>query len=182
MLDAAGWKAGNDGVRVKDGQRLSLVMIAQPGSVDPAVSQYVQAALARVGIETRIEQLDPGAFTSRINAGQFDLDLEVPNQNDANPAFLLALRWYSESDVKSAAFMAAGPQFDTLVEQALSAPDRDQVQRRAAEAMHLLVDQEVAAIPLAGVHRIYAMKTRVHGFEPHPSKTNQWWNTVWLSR
>jgi ABC-type transport system substrate-binding protein len=135
-----------------------------------------------VGIETRIEQLDPGAYTSRVNGGQFDLDLEVPTQNDANPAFLLALRWYSASDVRSAVYMPAGARFDSVVGQALAATDHEQVQRSAAEAMHLLVDEEVAAIPLAGIHRIYGMKTRVHGFEPHPSRLNQLWNTVWLSR
>lgn len=182
ILDAAGWKMGNDRVRVREGQRLSLVMITQPGSVDPAIAQYVQAGLAQVGIETRIEQLDPGAYTSRVNGGQFDMDIEVPTQNDANPAFLLALRWYAASDVKSAVYMAAGARFDALVEQALAATDHEQVQRSAAEAMHLLVDEEAAAIPLAGIHRIYGMKTRVHGFEPHASRLNQWWNTVWLSR
>ena len=48
--------------------------------------------------------------------------------------------------------------------------------------MHLLVDEEAAAIPLAGVYRIYALSDRVRGFDPNPSRTNQWWNTVWLSR
>ena len=182
LLDAAGWRAGSGNVRTKDGQRLTLVMITQPGAVDPAVAQYVQAQLAAVGVEAKIEQLDPGAFESRLNAGRFDLDIEVPSQNDANPAFLLALRWYSKSNVKSAPFLAVGPRFDALVEQALSTPDRDSVQKRAAEAMHVLVDQEVAAIPLAGIYRIYAMKDRVRGFEPHPSRLNQWWNTVWLAR
>jgi peptide/nickel transport system substrate-binding protein len=117
-----------------------------------------------------------------MNTGQFDLDIEVPNQNDANPAFLLALRWYSRSNVKSAAFIAAGPRFDALIEQALAAETREEVQQKAAEAMHLLVDEDVVAIPLAGIYRIYAMKDHVHGFEPHPSRLNQWWNTVWLAR
>jgi len=52
----------------------------------------------------------------------------------------------------------------------------------AAEAMHELVDRKVAAIPLAGIYRIYAMSDRVQGFQPHPSKTNQWWSTVWLAK
>ncbi len=182
LLEAAGWRVGGDGVRVRDGDRLRLTMLTQPGSVDPAVAQFVQAELARVGIEVEIEQLDPGAYSSRINSGRFDLDIELPNQNDANPAFLLALRWYPKSEVASATFMAAGARYDTIINQALAARDREQVQEKAAEAMHLLLGEQVGAIPLAGIYRIYAMKNRVQGFEPHPSKTNQWWNTVWLAR
>ncbi|MBA3341469.1 MAG: hypothetical protein H0T48_06495 [Gemmatimonadaceae bacterium] len=182
ILDGAGWKLGNGRVRAKSGKPLELVMITQSGNVDRFVGEYVQAQLAAVGIRVKLDQLDPGAFSSRINSGAFDLDLEVPNQNDANPAFLLALRWYSKSTVKSARFMFAGQQFDSLVTASLTSESRDDAQRNAAEAMHLLVDEEVAAIPLAGIYRIYAMSDKVRGFNPHPSRNNQWWNTVWLAR
>ena len=157
-------------------------MLSQPGGVDRAVAQYVQAQLTAVGFQVKVEDLDPGAFESRLNAGTWDLDIEVPNQNDANPAFLLALRWYSRSNVRSARFMTAGRRFDSLVSTALASPDRNQAQLAAAEAMHVLVDDAVAAIPLAGISRIYAMKSRVRGFDPHPARINQSWNTVWLSR
>ena len=117
------------------------------------------------------------------NTTLWDLDLELPNQNDANPAFLLALRWYRPSNVASAAFMAPGPPYDALVERALAATDHDALQARSAEAMRYLLDEEAAAIPLAGVYRIYAMRTAVRGLDrPHPAKTHQWWNAVWLAR
>ena len=182
LLDGAGWRVGANGVRMKNGKPLTLTMIVQSGAIEPEIAQYVQAQLAQMGIQVRIEQLDAAAFESRINAGTFDFDIEIPNQNDANPAFLLALRWYSRSNVRSAAFLAIGARYDSLVASALATPDHDEAQRNAAEAMHLLVDEEAAAIPLAGIYRIYAMSSRVHGFDPNPSRTNQRWNTVWLSR
>jgi len=135
-----------------------------------------------VGIQVRIDELDAAAFDSRLNNGTFDMDIEIPNQNDANPAFLLALRWYSKSNVRSAPFMRAGARFDSLVERSLTSVDRGEAQRLAAEAMHTLVDEQVAAIPLAGVSRIYAMNDRVRGFDPHPSRLNQSWSKVWLAR
>lgn len=182
LLDSAGWRVGAGGVRMKNGRPLTLTMIVQSASIEPEIAEYVQAQLAQVGITARIERLDAAAFTSRINAGTFDFDIEIPNQNDASPAFLLSVRWYSRSNVPSARFLALGARFDTLVASALATPDRDQAQRHAAEAQHLLVDEEAAAIPLAGIYRIYAMSSRVHGFDPNPSRVNQWWNTVWLSR
>lgn len=182
ILDGAGWRVGRGGVRSREGRPLSLLLIPQPGSIDPAVAQYVQAQLAQVGIQVRIEQLDPGAFTSRLNSGQFDLDIELPNQNDANPAFLLSLRWYPPANVRSAVYMAPGPHYDMRVERALGATSHQEARQRAAEAMQLLLDEEVAAIPLAGVYRIYALKEQVQGFTPHPSRANQEWTSVWVAR
>ncbi|MEJ7811296.1 MAG: ABC transporter substrate-binding protein [Gemmatimonadaceae bacterium] len=183
LLDAGGWRVGPRGVREKVGRPLALLLIMQSTSIDPAVAEYMQAQLAAVGIAVTIERLDPAAYGERLNSGRFDLDLELPNQNDANPAFLLALRWYRPSAVASAAFMAPGPAYDALVERALAATDHDAVQARAAEAMRYLLDDEAAAIPLAGVYRIYAMRVGVRGLEhPHPAKTHQWWNALWLAR
>ncbi len=160
----------------------TLTLIANPGSVDRATIEYVQAQLARAGVRVAVEQLDVAEYESRLNSGAFDLDLELPSQNDANPAFLLALRWHSRAGTRSAAFTHASPDFDALVERALAAMTDDEARRAAAEAMHQLVDVEVGAIPLAGISRVYAMSDRVRGFVPHPSRLNQDWSTVWLAQ
>ena len=168
--------------RAVGGGRRVLRLIANPGAVDRAVVEYVQAQLRIVGLDVTTEQLDAAAYESRLNSGAFDIDLEVPSQNDANPSFLLALRWYSQSNTRSVRFTHASAQFDALVERALMASTDDEARRTAAHAMHQLVDVEVGAVPLAGVSRIYAMSDRVRGFVPHPSRLNQDWSTVWLAR
>lgn len=182
LLDSAGWVAAPSGKRMRKGSPLALTLISQPGAVDRSITQYVQAQLADVGIETEIVELDAAGYDDRLNSGRFDLDIEVPNQNDANPAFLLALRWFSRSNVRSARFMIAGARFDSLVEQSLSAVEPLEARKSAAEAMHVLIDEEVAAIPLVGISRIYAMNSRVRGFVAHPSRLNQSWNGVWLDK
>ena len=167
--------------RLVEHKHPALKLIMQPGSADRAVAEYVQAELGRVGISVSIELLDPAAFESRVNSGEFDLDIELPNQNDANPAFLLALRWYSLSNTRSVQFTHASARFDSLVERSLQAANADSVRRSAAEAMHQLVDVEVGAIPLAGIARTYAMRDRVQGFVPHPSRLYQSWQGVWIA-
>ena len=168
--------------RAIGGRRRSLTLIANTVTVDHATIEYVQAQLASAGIDVKIEQLDGAAFESRLNSGDFDLDLEVPSQNDANPSFLLALRWYSKSATRSAVYSHASSRFDGLVELALSAATDDDARRAAAEAMHQLVDVEVGAVPIAGISRIYAMREQVRGFVAHPSRLNQDWSAVWLAR
>jgi len=172
----------NGARRLLGGHRHPLSLIVQGGPIDRATIEYVQAQLAAAGFDVAIDQLDAAAFETRLNSGAFDIDLELPNQNDANPAFLLALRWYSGSNTRSAQFTHASARFDSLVEVALGATSDDDARRAAAEAMHQLVDVEVAALPLAGISRIYAMNDRVRGFVPHPSRLNQDWSTVWLAR
>jgi ABC-type transport system substrate-binding protein len=167
--------------RALHGRRRTLALIANPGALDRATVEYVQAQLAGVGIAVAVDPLDAAAYESRLNSGAFDLDLKMPSQNDANPAFLLALRWYSRSGTRSAAFTHASPRVDALVEHALAAATDDDARRAAATAMHQLVDVEVGAVPLAGISRIYAMTGRVRGFAPHPSRLNQDWSTVWLA-
>lgn len=182
LLDSIGWKQNGRATRRRNGARLSLSMIVQTGVVDRSIAQYVQAQLADVGIDLRVDELDAAAFNARLNSGLFDMDIELPNQNDANPAFLLALRWYSKSNVQSASFMIVGERFDSLVDRSLSSVNRLDAQEAAARAMHVLIDEEAAAIPLAGVSRIYAMSSRVRGFVAHPSRLNQSWNNVWLAK
>ncbi len=76
----------------------------------------MQAQLAAIGIELRITKSpDMASYQARIELGEFDLDLEVPNQNDANPIFLPALRFYSKSTGKTVRFFAPGSRYDEIL-------------------------------------------------------------------
>nr|WP_242679171.1 ABC transporter substrate-binding protein [Rhodobacter calidifons] len=59
LLDAAGWVAGPDGMRAKDGAPLSLVLAIYPQQPDLVpLSTAVQAQLARVGIGAEVVSYD----------------------------------------------------------------------------------------------------------------------------
>lgn len=59
LLDEAGWTPGPDGIRRKDGQRLSLILAIYPQQPDLVpLSTAVQAQLARVGIEAQVVSFD----------------------------------------------------------------------------------------------------------------------------
>lgn len=179
LLDEAGWTRQGDGIRSKAGKPLQLDIVF--ARVDLSVVEFVQAQLRAVGIDARIKQLDPGAYKTALDTGAYDLDVSQPSQNDANPAFLMALRWYSQGPGKNAKIISpgAGTTYDELVAKTLSATDETALRRAAAEAMRELVDVEVAGIPLSGNYRIYAMSDKVRGLQIHPSGTNQRWATVY---
>jgi len=182
LLAREGWAPGADGVRVRDGRRLALTIIAWP-EFDTATIEFLQGQLATIGIELRImKSPDSASYQARVASGEFDLDLEGTNQNDANPIFLPALRFYSKSTGKSVRYFAPGGRFDEAIEAGLGANERGQVMLRSAEAQRILVDEEIVVIPLAGLKRIYAMRNEVRGFTPHPSLLHQRWDTISVER
>ncbi|WP_434016937.1 ABC transporter substrate-binding protein [Ornithinimicrobium sp.] len=108
LLDQAGWKRQGDGVRTKDGQPLKVKIVF--GRLDLITPEFVQAQLRAVGFDAQIAQLDEGAYSAALSSGDFDIDISAPNQNDGNPAFLIALRWYSqESGSATNKIISPGP-------------------------------------------------------------------------
>jgi peptide/nickel transport system substrate-binding protein len=73
MLDEAGWFPGQDGVRTKEGQRFSFVMLNRAGSADRiAIAQVIQAQLKDVGVEVTFETLESAAWTQRWRSGEWE--------------------------------------------------------------------------------------------------------------
>lgn len=70
LLEADGWTLGNDGIRSRNGERLTLNVLTRGVTVGELDAlQVVQAQLASVGIEITLERVDAAAFTSAVNGG-----------------------------------------------------------------------------------------------------------------
>jgi peptide/nickel transport system substrate-binding protein len=187
LLDEAGWVPGADGIREKDGRRLHLVMVVgfPTASVHTPMPEFVQAQMLDVGVELEIVQTpDTATYDSRLAAGEGDIWAEIGNQNDGNPCFLPDLLFYSpvpDGDPESTAYgraFAPGKAFDAHIDDCRSAVETEEVQKAAAAAMKLLIDEEHVVIPIAGIYRIFAHNKSVQGFEAHPSGVNQRWSGV----
>jgi peptide/nickel transport system substrate-binding protein len=179
-LEDAGWKAASGGIREKAGRKLSLELIAW-AEVSSTALELLQAQLRAVGIDVVIKKAaDTPTYSNFYRNGQYDMDLEVPNQNDANPAFLPVLRMYSKN--ATAAPFAPGAAFDALAEKSNAATNVDGAQQAAAQMMNMLINDEHTVIPLAGLYRIYAMRKGVNLGDPHPSTTNQTWLSLTVTK
>ncbi len=72
-LDAAGWREGADGIRVKDGERLSFgVTFSAVFAGNQAILELAQQQLRAVGVELRLEPGSTPEVTARQNAKDFD--------------------------------------------------------------------------------------------------------------
>jgi peptide/nickel transport system substrate-binding protein len=74
LLDAAGWKPGADGVRVRNGERLSFELICPTGSVGTTeqLAEF-QADMRAIGIEVSIRLLDYATFIHQTNERKYQM-------------------------------------------------------------------------------------------------------------
>jgi peptide/nickel transport system substrate-binding protein len=88
QLDAAGWKPGGDGVRVKDGKRLELEIVTVAGVItrqnaEVAIQQYLRA----VGVDLQVHNAAANMLFAPLGAGglfasgKFDLGIYAWTKN-----------------------------------------------------------------------------------------------------
>ena len=182
LLEDDGWEAGSDGIRVKDGRRLTLQINLSPDHDTLAEGEAIQSMLKEVGIELTVDVVpDQAADRARYDEGRGDLwshigFLTVPDP--CNPCYRHLPSGHPNSDARTSRLFDAGTEYASLVDSALGATDPAEVQKFSALAMQNLVDTQALVIPIAGLGSIYAISDGVTGLVPHPSFTNVDWGTI----
>ena len=108
LLDAEGWTCGGGAprartqcrsgeIRQRGGEELRLYLLANRATDDVPLLEDLQRRALEAGIGVTIGDDGATRFTPRKDSGAWDLDTAVPNQNDANPAFLLMRQWWSNA-------------------------------------------------------------------------------------
>jgi peptide/nickel transport system substrate-binding protein len=75
ILDENGWLVGEDGVREKQGKRLTVVFIDTQGNREKRLDliTVMRRQLRATGIELRIDSQPGGAYQEKVTSGDFDL-------------------------------------------------------------------------------------------------------------
>jgi peptide/nickel transport system substrate-binding protein len=82
LLDEAGWVRGADGVRAKDGVRLSVLYQTSTNSVRQSTQALVKQWWEQIGVEVELRNIDSGVFfggdpASPDTYGKFYADIEM---------------------------------------------------------------------------------------------------------
>lgn len=102
LLDAAGYKAGADGIRADaKGNKLSFRLFARSDSDTSQKSvQFIKSYLAAVGVETNVKVVSSDALTEIIGQGKFDMFewgwVVEPDPNYQLSTFTCANRSYKD--------------------------------------------------------------------------------------
>lgn len=101
LLDEAGWVAGDDGIREKDGERLSFQFIYGPNNdiIREQMATVAQEFWGQVGAEVEVLGMEWGAYLSMTREGPYDwgvfMNMYIPAvdpdmiwfKKDAGPAY-----------------------------------------------------------------------------------------------
>ncbi len=163
-LDEAGWRAGPDGVRVKDGQRASFLVYGINTLENQRQSEIIQQMLRRVGIEMRIQLFDATVAWGRMATQEFDaVFLSYPyfSAGDA-----LSLYWPSTNRPSPNRMNWNNPQTDAWLAEARAALD-PAVRARALANVQRQLAEEAPWLTIAREQLFVAHTNRVSGLRAH---------------
>jgi peptide/nickel transport system substrate-binding protein len=162
LLDQAGWTTGADGIREKDGQKLSIVFQTAANPQWQKQQEIVKQAFERLGIRTEIRSIEAQVFFDPAPSNpdtykHFAADLQMFTDGPVSPYPLgYMVSWYGASDnIPQQANQWSGRNverwtnaaYDQLYEQAQTELDLERQASLFIE-MNDLVVNNVVEIPL----------------------------------
>lgn len=186
MLDEAGWVRGGDGIREKDGVRLSILYQTSTNSVRQATQALVKQWWGEIGVETELRNIDASVFfggdqSSPDTFQKFFADIEMYTNNfdGTDPENYMA-NW-SCSEIPSPANQWLGdnmprycnPEYDALVAK-MAVTAKLEERAELAKQMNDMLMQEGAMIPL--IHR---GGVSAHAVTLEGVRMNEWDSELW---
>jgi peptide/nickel transport system substrate-binding protein len=188
-LDAAGWLAGADGIRSRDGVRATLRLVGTTGNaLRERIEQVLVDEWRALGIEVKIANVPSATLTSSWSAGgvrkRGSFDMVIANAGlgtaGADPIAYVTQRFRCAS-IPTAANGGTGANYgrwcdaaaDRAIAEAALTLDRETQRNRLGVALTSTVAQ-VTGIWFYDRGRIDAYRTRLHGI-----KSNGWDQVTW---
>lgn len=172
LLQQDGWVSGNDGVRVKDGKRLSFTLTYWQST--PFI-ELVQQQLRKVGIDMQLDKAPIGQVIARQSSGT--QDSEFYNLTRSDPDVLRTV--FDASPGGRNVNKRAANQIDSDLQQSSQTLDTVKRQQLVTDAAKgLIADGD--AIPLVELATVIATGNNVHGFRYDASSRFQLYDT-WLA-
>lgn len=173
-LDEAGWVAGADGIREKDGNRLSVRLLADAEDiVEMSASEYLVPWMADIGIELKLETTDSDTISDRTAVSDYDLYFSGWSVNP-DPDYQLGINLCSsrpdaEGNGATSQDGYCNPEFDALYAEQHSELD----EAKRAELVHDMLRmnyEDVAQINLWYGQSLEAYRSdRFTGFTTQPA-------------
>jgi peptide/nickel transport system substrate-binding protein len=172
-LDAAGWLTGADGVRVKNGRRLTFGLVHYESTTSTVIAEEVERAWRVVGAEPLLRTAPRNVVVGTIfPAGTFDVALEVVGY-DADPD---RSQWTETKFIEPHGFNSArysNAELDRWTEEALQTYDHAERKRLYALIQRRL-NRDLPYVPLAWEQFVFDVNTDLHGFQPETINSDFW--------
>ncbi|MFF7337702.1 ABC transporter family substrate-binding protein [Streptomyces sp. NPDC008163] len=155
-LDAAGWKAGSDGVRVKNGKKLDVgYTLLGDDPLGKATAGALAAMLKPAGIHLDIRKGDDADFAKTISERRFDLFLSGNRSMDPFGARYLCDFYCSDRDSNITG--SGNPALDKEIRATMEIADLDE-QTAAVNKVEKKALQDYAFLPLFSGPSTYGVR------------------------
>lgn len=183
LLDDAGWTAGSDGIRQKDGVRLSFTNSTTTGAhLREQAQQFIQQTFAQIGVEMKIENLPPAVMWGEFwGQSQFDsamvgityligADPDVTNRFHSK-----AIAAKGGSGSNNAQY--SNPEVDKLLEEGARTFDTER-RKEIYMKVQEIIRGDLPFLPLFVYTNVYGGKAGIAGFEPNANTRTESWNAA----
>ncbi|WP_245860274.1 peptide ABC transporter substrate-binding protein [Candidatus Chloroploca asiatica] len=186
LLDEAGWERGADGIRVKDGVRLSVLFQTSVNTLRQKTQELIKANWEEIGVETELKSVDAGVFFGSDvgnpdNIGHFFADIQMYTTGASEPDPTAHLcQWISEQASQRENEWRGqnnmrwqNAEYDALCEELRGETDADR-RVEIALAMDALISSDVAMIPLVARPRVAGASNDLRGYNPSGWDSELW--------
>jgi peptide/nickel transport system substrate-binding protein len=186
ILDGAGWKRGPDGVRVKEGKKLSFVYQTSINAPRQKNQAIVKQACQKAGIEVELKSIIASVyFSSDIanpdTASKFYADIQMYTLNMTTPDPEVLMRVFASWEIAAKVNKWQGrnvtrwrnDEYDKAFRAAEG--ELDPIKRAALFIrMNDLVCDDVVVIPIVSRPKVQALSNKLHA--PGSGWDNDLWN------
>ena len=184
LLDDAGWTIGQDGIRQKSGQRLSLQFVYTTGNADAVrFGPIFQSAMNKLGIEIQLKGYPTSLYYAAkqsggiVNNAKFDIAYEGwIGGVDPDDATLWMCSRHPPNGYNTS--FSCDPRIDEQEKIALQAYDRP-TRKAAYFTLQHLLNQDLPAAFLYWTLRNDAVRAGFAGYRPAPTVTEFWNSWEW---
>ena len=138
LLDEAGWKVGADGIREKDGEKLSFTVTVITGDqARRPIAEVAQQYLAAVGIEIEIEEAPVASILQALRECTMDASIFNWTYGDLDPDPFATLH----SDGGNNFTCISNPRLDELIEKGVQIVDPEERRPIYYEIQEIFVEE-----------------------------------------
>jgi peptide/nickel transport system substrate-binding protein len=183
ILDEAGWVPGPDGIRAKDGVRLSFNNSTTTGAhLREQTQQFIQQTFAEIGVEMKIENLPAAVMWGEFwTQSQFDTTM-------VGITYLIAADPDVTNRFHTGAIVAQGgrgsnnaqysnPEVDALLEEGTRTFEPEK-RRAIYHRVQEIIRDDLPFLPLFTNNTVFGRKAGIEGFVPNTNTRSETWHAA----
>ena len=167
MLDDAGWKAGSDGIRARNGSKLELELWSQNTVPDKDIAEALQSMWTNeLGMDVKLETMEPSTFWNTLKEGRMNAWLGPSMMWE--PDFL-AYHFDSSRIPGTNRYRYSNPVVDGLLQEGRTTFDQSKRDGIYAEIQEIVHVDDAVGIPVFYPAICDVYSSNVTNYMVHPS-------------